>query len=255
MHGFARPTPGTQPPMPQTAPPNTRWIVLKFGGTSVSKRERWDTIGRLAAERMRLHDARTLVVVSALAGVTNALQEIADGVEDPLARLDVLARRHREFAVELGLDPDQVLGERLAALLALGGDARAVERSLDWQAEVLAQGELLSSTLGAAYLGAQGLAPDWLDARDWLQAQPLPNQGEWVGRMAATGRRKADDAWRARFAAQSDAPMLLTQGFIARHGDGGTALFGRSGSDTSAALFGALLLAAQIGRASCRGSG
>ena len=172
--------------MPQTAPPNTRWIVLKFGGTSVSKRDRWDTIGRLAAERMRLHDSRALVVVSALAGVTNALQEIADGVEDPPARLEVLARRHREFAVELGLDPGEVLGERLAALLALGGDARAVDRPLDWQAEVLAQGELLSSTLGAAYLGAQGLAPGWLDARDWLQAQALPNQGEWVGRMAAT---------------------------------------------------------------------
>ena len=232
--------------MPQTAPPNTRWIVLKFGGTSVSKRDRWDTIGRLAAERMRLHDSRALVVVSALAGVTNALQEIADGVEDPPARLEVLARRHREFAVELGLDPGEVLGERLAALLALGGDARAVDRPLDWQAEVLAQGELLSSTLGAAYLGAQGLAPGWLDARDWLQAQALPNQGEWVGRMAATGRREADDAWRARFAAQSDAPMLITQGFIARHGDGGTALFGRSGSDTSAALFGALLGAARV---------
>ena len=28
-----------------------RWIVLKFGGTSVSKRERWDTIGKLAGER------------------------------------------------------------------------------------------------------------------------------------------------------------------------------------------------------------
>ena len=32
-------------------PNKSRWIVLKFGGTSVSKRERWDTIGRLAAER------------------------------------------------------------------------------------------------------------------------------------------------------------------------------------------------------------
>ena len=58
--------------MPQTSPPDSRWIVLKFGGTSVSKRERWDTIGRLAAERMRLHDARALLVVSALEGVTNA---------------------------------------------------------------------------------------------------------------------------------------------------------------------------------------
>ena len=32
-------------------------VVLKFGGTSVSRRNRWDTIGRLAAERARLTKA------------------------------------------------------------------------------------------------------------------------------------------------------------------------------------------------------
>ena len=36
----------------------------------------------------------------------------------------------------------------------------------------------------------------------------------------------ADDAWRTRFAAQPT-PVLITQGFIARHGDGGTAILGR----------------------------
>src|SRR5690606_13189602 len=106
-----------------------------------------------------------------------------------------------------------------------------------------AQGELLSSTLGAAYLREQGLDFGWFDAREWLDALALPNQAEWTRRMAATCRREADDAWRERFASHSAAPMLLTQGFIARHGEGGTALLGRSGSDTSAALFGALLKA------------
>ena len=58
---------------------NDHWLVLKFGGTSVSKRERWDTIGRLAAERAANEHARVLVVVSALSGVTNELTAIADG--------------------------------------------------------------------------------------------------------------------------------------------------------------------------------
>src|SRR3546814_18960469 len=40
--------------------------------------------------------------------------------------------------------------------------------------------------------------------------------------------------------------MLLTQGFIARHADGGTAILGRGGSDTSAAYFGALLGAQRV---------
>ncbi|MEG3049958.1 MAG: hypothetical protein RR792_07215, partial [Thermomonas sp.] len=57
---------------------NDHWLVLKFGGTSVSKRERWDTIGRLARERAETEGARVLVVVSALSGVTNELTAIAD---------------------------------------------------------------------------------------------------------------------------------------------------------------------------------
>ncbi len=39
------------------------WIVLKFGGTSVSKKSRWDTIGQLAVERAQRENARVLVVV------------------------------------------------------------------------------------------------------------------------------------------------------------------------------------------------
>ncbi|MFC7300627.1 bifunctional aspartate kinase/diaminopimelate decarboxylase [Cognatiluteimonas weifangensis] len=224
-----------------------RWLVLKFGGTSVSRRERWDTIGRLARERAGAADARVLVVVSALSGVTNALQAIADGDGDGdrAGRAAALAERHRAFAVELDLDPDTVLGARLAALQALAVDPRAAARTLAWQAEVLAQGELLSSTLGAAYLRAQGLDFGWCDARDWLDAVALPNQNAWSTRLSASCRHQADAAWRARFAAQP-ARLLLTQGFIARHGDGGSAILGRGGSDTSAAYFGALLQAQRV---------
>ena len=221
-----------------------RWVVLKFGGTSVSRRNRWDTIGRLAAKRMAEEDARVLVVVSALSGVTNELQAIAHG-DDVDARIDGLVARHREFCADLGLDADEVLGERLAVLRTLGTDPRAAGRTLDWQADVLAQGELLSSTLGAAYLRAQGLDFGWTDARDWLDAVSLPNASAWAQRLSVNCRHEGDDALRARFAAQA-APMLITQGFIARHADGATAILGRGGSDTSAAYFGALLQARRV---------
>src|SRR5690606_16680937 len=79
-------------------------------------------------------------------------------------------------------------------------------------------------------------------ARDWIDALELPNQNAWGKRLSVSCKRDADDAWRARFAAQPS-PLLVTQGFIARHGDGGTAVLGRGGSDTSAALFGGLLRA------------
>jgi diaminopimelate decarboxylase/aspartate kinase len=221
-----------------------RWIVLKFGGTSVSRRDRWDTIGRLANARAEDTGARVLVVVSALSGATNELQAMAHG--DAIAgRCAALCARHRAFAAELGLDPDGALATRLQELETLAVDPRAGARGLDWQAQLLAQGELLSSTLGAAYLRAQGLDFGWCDARDWLDAMALPRQSAWAGRLSVSCDTRGDVAWRERFGAQP-ARMLLTQGFIARHGDGGTAILGRGGSDTSAACFGALLGAERV---------
>ena len=88
-----------------------RWVVLKFGGTSVSRRNRWDTIGRLAARRVVEDDARVLVVVSALSGVTNELLAISQG-DDIGGRTRALIERHRGFCVELGLDPADMLDER-----------------------------------------------------------------------------------------------------------------------------------------------
>jgi len=222
------------------------WIVLKFGGTSVSRRHRWDIIGRLMRERADEQQARVLVVVSALSGVTNELQAIIDQREDADAvaiRIEALVQRHLSFCAELQIEAT-VLEAQLAELSALGSDARRAADGLAWAAEVLAQGELLSSTLGVAYLRTQGLAVDWLDARDWLQAEALPNQNEWSQRLSVSCRYQGDAELRSRFA--GNGRLLITQGFIARSPDGGTAILGRGGSDTSAAYFGALLQARRV---------
>ncbi|ALR01866.1 bifunctional aspartate kinase/diaminopimelate decarboxylase [Xylella fastidiosa] len=228
------------------SPTAERWIVLKFGGTSVSRRHRWDTIAMVVRKRLEEHGTRVLIVVSALSGVTNELTAIAQGVVDSAQRVAALEQRHRDFLAELGLDAQAVLGTRFTVLWDLLQDARAVTRSLDWQAELLGQGELLSSTLGAAYLGASGVDIGWMDARDWLTAlPPQPNQSEWSQRLSVSCQWKSDVEWRTRFDAQR-AQVLITQGFISRHQDGGTAILGRGGSDTSAAYFGALLGAACV---------
>ncbi len=236
-------------PAPPAGAPAPTWIVLKFGGTSVSRRHRWDTIGRLMKRRADEEGARVLVVVSAVSGVTNELQAVCDGHADAAgtaARLEALATRHETFCRdELGLDPAAVLGGRLAALRSLATDPRRAAGELAWQAEVLAQGELLSSTLGVAYLRSQGLDVGWTDSREWIHAQPLPNQNDWSKRLSASCGFEGDAALRARFAA--DGPALrIAQGFIARAPDGGTAILGRGGSDTSAAYFGALLGARRV---------
>ena len=123
------------------------------------------------------------MVVSALSGVTNELTAIADGAADSAERIGKLEQRHREFVAELELDADQVLGDRLSALRALATDPRAGERTLPGRPKCWAQGELLSSTLGAAYLRAQGLDFGWTDARQWLQAN-VAAQPERMGAAA-----------------------------------------------------------------------
>jgi diaminopimelate decarboxylase/aspartate kinase len=233
--------------MPTPVASNAGWIVLKFGGTSVSSRARWDTIGSLMRERADGENAHVLAVVSALSGVTNALQAAIDAHADDadcIGHIDAIAQRHREFARELGLDADEVLDERLHALRGLVDDPRRKAARLDWQAELLAQGELLSSTLGAAYLSRSHPDLGWTDARDWLRALALPNQGDWARRLSASCDAHGDFALRERFGRQPR--LLVTQGFIARAPDGATAILGRGGSDTSAACFGALLGARRV---------
>ncbi|MCK7594961.1 bifunctional aspartate kinase/diaminopimelate decarboxylase [Pseudomarimonas salicorniae] len=233
----------------QGVPAASRWVVLKFGGTSVSQRTRWDQIGARIRER-RAEGHRVLVVVSALSGVTNALTSlVAPGKPEAgrVAEAAALAQRHRDFAVTLDLDAETVIGDLLARLAALAVDSRAqAEEALQlaWQAEVFGLGELLSSRLGQAYLAAADLPLRWADARDWLRAVQLPHQSAWASRLSVNCRIDADADWRQRFAAQGD--CLITQGFIARDEQGGDCILGRGGSDTSAAYFGALLGADRV---------
>jgi diaminopimelate decarboxylase/aspartate kinase len=76
---------------------------------------------------------------------------------------------------------------------------------------VLAQGELLSSTLGVAYLRSQGQDVVWTDARDTLHATSLPNQNEWSRRLSVSCRYRGDAALRRDFG--GGARLLVTQGF------------------------------------------
>jgi len=234
----------TQPELPgaQGAP----WIVMKFGGTSVSSRARWDTIGKLVAQR-KSEGFRVLVVVSALSGVTNALATLGEAGADAAARLATaraLEARHRELAASLGLDADAVVGDFIAQLQALAQDARAATADLDWQAELLALGELFSSRLGSAYLATQGLDLRWSDARRYLRAVQLPNQSAWAARLSVNCMIQPPPDFRDAYAQQGQ--TLITQGFICADDAGRTAILGRGGSDTSAACFGALLGAERV---------
>src|SRR6185437_11937200 len=99
--------------------PEAPWVVLKFGGTSVATVDRWRTIQRLAVAR-RAEGARVVVVVSALAGVTDALKALC--VCAPVEREGAVAKLvglHRALASEMGLAETAEMDRRLASLQTL----------------------------------------------------------------------------------------------------------------------------------------
>ena len=95
----------------------SNWVVMKFGGTSVSVAENWSTIANLV--RNRLADGlRPLIVHSALNGVSNALEQALQQAAnaDPASTLLGLRRQHYELADTLGLDGADILDDTFAEL-------------------------------------------------------------------------------------------------------------------------------------------
>ncbi len=223
---------------------------MKFGGTSVATLPRWQNIRELVASR-RAEGARVLVVVSALTGITDALKQMCgegeQGKRKAAAR--TIAQRHYDLLGHMQLATPATLDARLGDLAQLADDGPAVLGELAWTAQVQAQGELMSSALGAAFLSHSELPTQWLDARDCLTAIALPNQNERTRLLSAMVETRPDPALNARLAALGE--VFITQGFIAREasserGAGRTVLLGRGGSDTSASYFGALLKARRV---------
>src|SRR5262245_20738279 len=109
------------------APVNTApWVVIKFGGTSVSRRERGVMIRRIAAAH-RARGRRVLIVVSALSGITDQLKAIAEARADEARCREVqqaIVERHASMRAELDLDACARVAERLDDLGRLIADPR-----------------------------------------------------------------------------------------------------------------------------------
>ncbi len=227
-------------------------VVLKFGGTSVADA---DAIARLVAIVAARRGART-VVVSALAGVTDALLEIARvAASDPFqarASLAALVRRHHEVAAAMGgprsrLDAD-IDGLALTAakcidVLSAGGSPdfpQATAGRLAVVDRLIAVGELWSSRMVATCLANAGIASQWCDARAVIRTDA--RHGCASPDLAAT----AEAVTRLVRPALALNRVVVIGGFVGSGPSGETTTLGRGGSDYSAAIVGACLQADEI---------
>ena len=224
-------------------------IISKFGGTSVADAA---AIARTAdIVRGRL-ERQPVVVVSALAGVTNALLGVARQASDgnfiaAVSSVHELRQRHLAETSALLNDSGELaevegeismIFDELASLCeALSILGFITPRSLD---AIAAMGERASSLLVAAAFRARGLPAVHVDARRVMITD------------AAFGKAEPQTEAIAAAARSLVAPLLLDGripvlgGYIGSTADGVTTTLGRGGSDYSASLIGAGLQAESI---------
>jgi len=222
--------------------------ILKFGGTSVAD--------AAAVERVtgvvRSHGGpRPVVVVSALAGATDALLAAADAAADGDPRatapsLDALLERHARIANQLARPEARklLLGELAAARREIAQLLDRVEQEPDRRAvlrdEIASYGERLSASLLAAALTGAGMAGCYVDSRHCLTTDATHGRANPLLPVTIERIRAALTPL------LEDGLVPVLGGYIAATADGITTTLGRGGSDYSAALVGAAVDAHEI---------
>lgn len=213
--------------------------VLKFGGSSVANAVNINKV--VAIVQQALEKDRTVVVVSALGGVTDLLLQsgalAAAGDEQYKNVLQVIEQRHLE-AVKALIPVSKQSGvlswmkqrcneiEDVCNGVFLLGELSA--RTKD---RIAAFGELMSSHLIAARMSDLGAV--WKDSRELLLSDS--NFGN-----AAVVRDITDHAIQQYFNSVND-QLFVVPGFIASNAQRQTSTLGRGGSDYTAAIFAAAL--------------
>ncbi len=221
-------------------------VVLKFGGSSVGEVRHWDTIVDQVSHHQR-QGRSVILVLSALKNISNLLEALLHqavaGVHP--SAIAHLKEHHLGFAAQLGLSLEK---ELMPWFMQLKLDCEEIHRQKritpKLHASVLSVGELLSSTIGCAYLKSRQVDCEFQDVREWLLADDQKQSDPWHHFTA----NRCDFSERLEYIKKIVAAPIVrvTQGFIARDNDKDTVLLGREGSDTSAAYLGAIMRAERI---------
>lgn len=206
---------------------------MKFGGTSVGDGPAIRQVVQIVRQQL---DRRPVVVVSAHAGVTDALLAIADGAPTGATDTTAIEERHRAILRELDL-PWEVLEEQLRNLRDVARGVRLIGAAGLRERDLLASfGERCSARTVAAALRQTGVAATAVDAF----AAGLRTDSSF-GRAQA----ELDDGRLAKALAAVDGVPVFT-GFLGVDPHGHVTTLGRNGSDYSAALVGYAIDAEEI---------
>ncbi len=220
--------------------------VLKFGGTSVANAENINKV--VAIVRDAIKKDKTIVIVSALGGITDLLLgaagEAAAGKESYKDKLLVIEQRHLEAVKQLlpVVQQSQLLSlvkkscneiEDICNGIFLLGEL--TDRSRD---RITSYGEWFSSRIIAEKCKAEGLAANWKDARELIVTNSSFTHAEVDFKVTY-------DKIKEYFSTESSSLFILP-GFIAADKNGVTTTLGRGGSDYTAAIIASALHATSL---------
>ena len=219
--------------------------VLKFGGTSVGTSEA--ILKMIAIVKARVNATPTIVVVSAMSGVTDQLillgQTAAQGNAAYQTMIQNLAEKH-EDAVRTLL-PTSQQSETLSIVKELIQEIEfncaelfnQSALSLRMQDCLMSYGEILSSKIITAAFEAEGVDQVWLDSRVMIKTNSSYSS-------AVVDRALTNQTIQQYFTNPANQHALyIAPGFIASNAAGHTTTLGRGGSDYTAAIYAAALSA------------
>jgi bifunctional aspartokinase / homoserine dehydrogenase 1 len=213
--------------------------VLKFGGSSVASAENINKV--VAIIQSKIGTAKTVVVVSALGGVTDLLLLAAiTAVSNDLEYKKVLEQiEARHLDAVKALIPIAQQSSLLSFVKQQCNHIEDIcngiyllgELSPRTKDKIVSYGELLSSQIIAATLDAQQTPTIWKDAKELIVTDS--NFEAAVVQFSETNKKIAD-----YFSGQAG-NLFLLPGFIASDKNGIATTLGRGGSDYTAAIIAA----------------
>ncbi len=213
--------------------------VAKFGGTSVANFE-----AMTACANIVMADANTRVVVlSASAGVTNYLVELANGCNAE-RRAEILdAVRTIQYNIIDKLQQPKVVSEEVDALLqhvAALAESASLATSAALTDELICHGEMMSTKIFTQLLQERNFPAVWVDVREVVATN------SHYGKAAPNDEKTQKQADALLKPLMNAGKVVITQGFIGRDDEGKTTTLGRGGSDYSAALLAEVLNANDV---------
>lgn len=215
--------------------------VLKFGGSSVANAKNIENV--VAIIKQSLNNDITIVVVSALGGITDALLDAAllasvgDGAFKE--KLHDIEQRHLTAVKDL-LPIDQqssMLSNVKKRCNEIEDICKGVfllkELSGRTKDAIISYGEIISSQILSAKLQSEAIGNVWKDTRELIETNSefghanidFPRTNKNIQSLVS----------------QKESTVYVVPGFIGRDKNGSTTTLGRGGSDYTAAIIGAAI--------------